>query len=356
VTGFLHVVLPNDIDDPATPSGGNVYDRRICDGLGAYGWSVLEYPVRGTWPRPGPTHREGLARVMAALPDHAVILIDGLIASAVPEILTPHARRLALVVLVHAPLGERAGRARDREREALACAGALVTTSRWSARRLAELYPSLAGRIHAAPPGVDAAPLASGSPAGNRLLCVAPVSPHKGHDVLVGALAMVRDLPWRCAFVGQLDRDPGFVDQIRRRVHADGIAERISFVGPRVGIELSAHYRAADLLVQATRGETYGMVVTEALARGVPVLASAVDGLPEALGDTPEGIPGLLVPAGDPAAFAGALRRWLTDPQLRTSLRSRARTRRSTLDDWSHTSTRISEILSAAATGAMAGR
>ena len=36
----LHVVVPNDIDDPATPSGGNTYDRRICQGLAATGWSV----------------------------------------------------------------------------------------------------------------------------------------------------------------------------------------------------------------------------------------------------------------------------------------------------------------------------
>ena len=48
----LHVVLPNDIDDPATPSGGNRYDRRVLDGLAAAGWSIREHPVYGTWPQP----------------------------------------------------------------------------------------------------------------------------------------------------------------------------------------------------------------------------------------------------------------------------------------------------------------
>src|SRR5262252_8713737 len=107
MTRPLDVVLPNDIDDPLSPSGGNVYDRRVCDGLSAHGWSVRESPVRGRWPSPGRADRDRLAGVLAGLPDHALVLIDGLIASAVPEVLAAHARRLALVVLVHAALGER---------------------------------------------------------------------------------------------------------------------------------------------------------------------------------------------------------------------------------------------------------
>src|SRR6266511_3741505 len=81
----VHVVLPNDIDDPATPSGGNTYDRRICQGLAAWGWSVREHAVPGPWPRPTVTERAGLARVLFAVPDNAVVLLDGLVASAVPD-------------------------------------------------------------------------------------------------------------------------------------------------------------------------------------------------------------------------------------------------------------------------------
>ncbi len=58
----------------------------------------------------------------------------------------------------------------------------------------------------------------------------------------------------------------------------------VRFAGPLTGAELAASYAAADLLVLPSRAETYGMVVTEALARGIPVLATAVDGVPEALG------------------------------------------------------------------------
>ena len=78
-----------------------------------------------------------------------------------------------------------------------------------------------------------------------------------------------------------------------------------------------------------SRAETYGMVVTEALARGIPVLASDAGGLPETLGRDPDGrVPGLLVPPGDAAALAAALRGWLDDPAGGPSSGRRARERR----------------------------
>ena len=117
-------------------------------------------------------------------------------------------------------------------------------------------------------------------------------------------------------------------------------------VGPRTGDQLDAAYAVADLLVLASRGETYGMVVTEALGRGIPVLATATNGLPEALGHAPDGsLPGLLVEPDDPAALAAALRRWLSDTDLRQRLRRSARGRRTTLTGWAGTSELISKVL-----------
>jgi len=346
----IHVVLPNDIDDPASPSGGNVYDRRVCRGLAAAGWLVREHAVAGGWPHPGPADMARLGRVLAQLPDGAVVLLDGLVASTAPSVLVPEAQRLRLVVLVHMALGS-AG-----EQAVLSAAAALLTTSEWSRQRLIDRYGLPADRVHAAPPGVDAAPLALGSRDGGDLLCVAAVAPHKGHDVLLGALSRLRDAPWRCACVGSLARDPGFVDGLRRAAREDGLTDRIRFPGPLVGPSLQASYASADLLVLPSRGESYGMVVTEALARGIPVLTTAVDGLPEALGRAPGGdLPGLLVPPDDPLALADALRQWLSASDLRARLRAAARARRATLSDWSVTSTLVAEVLSTCA-GAGAGR
>ena len=116
----VHVVLPEGVDDPARPSGGNAYDRRVCRGLASIGWSVDEHAVPGGWPRPDAASCAALADVVQRIPDDAVVLLDGLVASAAPEALVPQASRLRLVVLVHMPLGDRppddgAEEARTRE-------------------------------------------------------------------------------------------------------------------------------------------------------------------------------------------------------------------------------------------------
>jgi glycosyltransferase involved in cell wall biosynthesis len=117
-----------------------------------------------------------------------------------------------------------------------------------------------------------------------------------------------------------------------------------------VGADLDRAYAGADALVLASRIETYGMVVTEALARGLPVIATAPGGLPEALRGPDPGLEaGLLVPVGDRDAFAAALRAWLTDRGLRESLRRAATARRETLTGWPDTTERIAAVLELAA-------
>jgi glycosyltransferase involved in cell wall biosynthesis len=292
-----------------------------------------------------------LARIVDRIPDGAVVLLDGLIASAAPEALAPHSARLRQVVLVHMPLGHRpAGdEVRARERRVLEAAAAVVTTSGWTRRRLVELYALDADRVHVAEPGVDAARIAPGTTAGDALLCVAAVTRDKGHDVLLDGLSAVTDLSWRCACVGSLDRDPAFADRVRRRAMAGPLRDRVRFAGPRTGAALDRAYAAADMLVLASHAETYGMVVTEALARGLPVLAADVGGVTEALGHAKDGTrPGLLVPPDDPAALGAALRSWLGDAELRRRLRRAARERRASLRGWPATAAIVAEVLGGA--------
>jgi len=350
----VQVIVPGDIDDPARPSGGNMYDWRVYHGLAALGWVVHEHAVPGAWPRPSEAGLAALAGALRRIPDGGVVLLDGLIASAAPEALVPQARRLRQVVLVHMPLGHRpphddAAAVRAREREVLEAAAAIITTSAWTRHRLEELYALPADRVHVVRPGVDAACLAPGTAAGSALLCVATLTPDKGHDVLVDGLAMVADLSWRCACVGSLARDPVFADGVRRHAQNSGLGDQVHFPGPRSGPELDRAFAAADLLVLVSHAEAYGMVVTEALAHGLPVLATEVGGVTEALGHGDDGTrPGLLVPPGDPTALAAALRTWLGDAELRGRLRRAARERRASLYGWPDTTGLLAGVLAGA--------
>jgi glycosyltransferase involved in cell wall biosynthesis len=346
-----YFVVPDGIDDPTRPSGGNTYDRHLRRELGGHGWSVRERAVAGFWDRPDAASFAGLEATLRGIPDDAVVLVDGLIASTAPEVLVSQASRLRLVVLVHMPLGHRPtdDEARRREDAVLTAATASVTTSAWTRRRLVELYDLPADRVHVAEPGAPAAERAIGIESGEALLCVGAVSFEKGHDVLLEALGSISALPWHCTCVGSLDRDPAFVESLRRSAPAAELGGRLSFPGPRTEADLDRSYASADLLVVASRAETYGLVVTEALARGLPVVAAEVGGVGEALGEDAAGArPGLLVAPEDPAALGDALRAWLGDAELRAGLRRAAAERRESLPRWSTTASVVARVLAEA--------
>jgi glycosyltransferase involved in cell wall biosynthesis len=353
VTAAAHVVLPDSVDDPVRPSGGNTYDRHVCRGLTSLGWSVHAHAVPGAWPRPDQPALGALAGVLQRIRDDSVVLVDGLVASAAPEVLVPEARRLREVILVHMPLGHRpadeGGSARAREAAVLSAAAAVVTTSGWTRSALLEMYSLPADRVHVAEPGADVAELATGTADGGALLCVAAVTFNKGHDLLLDALETLSDLSWRCVCVGSLDREPAFARRLRRRSLNGALDGRVEFPGPRTGADLDRDYAAADLLVLPSRAETYGMALTEALARGVPVVAAEVGGVTEAVGYGADGVrPGLMVPPGDPAALGAALRAWLRDPELRGRLRRAACERRKTLPRWASTASALEIVLATA--------
>ncbi|GIF22526.1 glycosyl transferase [Paractinoplanes tereljensis] len=303
---------------------------------------VHEIAIGGSWPVPAAPARAALDRALRDIPDKSDVLIDGLVACGVPELLEPHRHRLRLIVLVHLPLSDETGldaaeaaRLREKERATLHLATRVIATSNAAAQRISDMHDLT--DVAVAVPGVDPAPLAAPSADGGRLLCVAAVTPRKGQDLLVTALELdLAELSWSCTFVGAL---------IRPVAHTSA---NIRFTGPKAGVDLDAAYANADLFVLPSRAETYGMVVTEALARGLPVLATDVGGVAEALGHAPDGtLPGFLIPPDDPTALAAALHRWLTEPALRAELRASAAARRETLPTWTDTARHISAALNA---------
>ena len=348
----IHVVVPEGFDNPGQPTGGNIYDRRVCAGLAEAGWEVLVATVAAAGPVPGPGARADLARIVSAIGDGETVLIDGLIASPTAAQLLPHTGRIRMAVLLHMPLATAVDTHHDAsaecsERAVLRAAAGVVVTSDWTRRQVLTRYAIPACRVHVARPGVDRV-AAPARPVPGHLICVGVLGRHKGQDLLVEALADLADRDWHCVLAGSLDRDPDFVEKLQARITRLGYGHRVRLSGVLTGAALSHAYATADLLVAPSRAETYGMTVTEALAHGLPVIAAAVGGLPEALGSTADGTrPGQLVPPGDPAALAAALGDWLGDERHRRRLRAAARQRRSTLRGWQLTTQEIANALAA---------
>ncbi len=348
----VHVVVPEGFDDPGQPTGGNIYDRRVCAELAEAGWEVLITTVAAAWPVSGPGARADLARIVSAIPDGETVLIDGIIASPAAAQLLPHTGRIRMTVLLHMPLAtvldtRHDASAQRSERVVLRAAAGVVVTSEWTRRQVLARYAIPAHQVHVARPGVDRV-AAPGRPVRGRLICVGVLGRHKGQDLLVEALADLAERDWHCVLAGPPGRDPAYAEQLQARITRLGYGHRIRLSGVLTGAALSHTYTTAELLVAPSRAETYGMAVTEALAHGLPVIAAAVGGLPEALGSTADGTrPGRLVPPGDPAALAATLADWLGDERHRHRLRAAARQRRSTLRGWEQTTQEIANALTA---------
>ena len=208
-------MLPGGIDDPAAPSGGNRYDRRVCDGLAALGWTVREHPVPGTWPQPDRAARARLAaRARPACPTARWCCWTAWSPAPSPRCWCPRRAGCGWWCWCTCRSATR------RERAVLRSAAAVVTTSDWTRRRVLEQHRLDPATVHVAEPGVDAAALAPGTAAGTELLCVGAVSAVKGHDVLVDALALLGGPAGALHLRRQPDPGPG----LRRARCATGSA------------------------------------------------------------------------------------------------------------------------------------
>lgn len=319
------------------PTGGNVYDDRLAEALLAAGADLRRHHVQGVWPS---DREQDRAEVATVLRSHAVWLVDSIIACAVPDlVIEATGRGQQVTVLLHSLLSSELGlaerdrqRYRDLEAAALCAASRVVTPSQWAADDLRRRYGITDTVV--AHPGVDAVPLTPGSSAGTRLLSLGSLTPTKDQLGLVAALGQIAPLPWSARLVGGDLVRPDYSAVVRESIRSQRLTARITITGALTGSALEAVWTATDLLVVTSRSETYGMVVAEALAHGIPAVVSAGTGTVEALGEVDGSVPGTAVPAGDTAALTAVLRRWLTDRGLRHRWRTAARRRRETLTSW----------------------
>jgi glycosyltransferase involved in cell wall biosynthesis len=335
----LALAAPQPLD---ARTGGCIYNRRMVDELRLLGWDADVLPLDRTFPHPTAGALDDAGRAMAALPPGTIVAVDSLALGAMPDLVAAESTRLRVAALMHLPLA--ADLARDPadaaglepgERRALHAAALVIVTGA-AALPLLERYELPPHRIRIVEPGTDTAPLARGARASRAnhvdVLCVAALNPLKGHDVLIEALARVRDARWHLTCAGDVTRHAETAERVREAAVRLGVGDRVTFAGELDSSELEARYDRADVAVSASRQETYGMAVAEALARGLPVVATITGAAGDLLGDRHRA--GLLVPPGDVDALSLALARIISDSDLRANLASNARRVRDELPGW----------------------
>jgi glycosyltransferase involved in cell wall biosynthesis len=352
VTPSLHLVVPGPLN---TCTGGFIYDRRIVQGLTRDGWQVSVHELDTSFPFPDERARRNAAERLAAIPDGAVVIVDGLALGALPDEARQASVRLQLIALVHHPLALETGLSVDQEhalaegeRRALAATRHVLVTSRATAETLTGSYGVEPANLSVVEPGTDRGPVAAGSDGGAvELLSVASLTPRKGHTILVSALSRLKHLEWHLVCAGSLERHPETTAAVREVIRRERLGARIELVGEVEGPRLNAVYGRADAFVLATLLEGYGMAVAEALAHGLPVIASRTGGITDLIAAGA----GILVPAGSVDALTAALADVISDSGRRQVLARGARQVRRRLRSWDEASAAIANVIKRVTTG-----
>ncbi len=342
-------------------SGGTIYNERI-----ATHWATTVECVPGGWPFPDDADRDCLRQaLLASSADRRTpVLIDGLIGcAAAQEVNDARAAGLRVVILVHLPLPAETGWTPAQQRQlaaseaaALDSASGVACTSAWAARDLGRRYG--VNDVAVAEPGVDQRRVATG---GRPIQLITPASytPRKNHRLLVEALAapVLADLEWQALWLGA---DPcGFGrERLGDEVTAAGLTDRVTLSPARSGTDLDEVWARSDLLLLPSVAETYAMVVSEAMASGIPAIVGARTAAEETLrggvslqGSTDLthrlGVPGAALATDDPASWAETVARWLTSEPLREEWRSAALVRRDHLPAWNVPAGILADLMSA---------
>ncbi|XUY28717.1 glycosyltransferase family 4 protein [Agrobacterium sp. rho-8.1] len=328
-------------------TGGYGYDREIIRELRHLGWEVTLLPLGDGFPSPSPETLREAERRLSALEDNTLVMIDGLAFGVMDAWAAREADRLRIIALVHHPLALETGlseeqqtQVRQSETRALSAVRHIFVTSPMTAGELKKTFGVSGLKITVALPGT-VKPQVSRKVENDipQILSVGSLTQRKGHDILISALATVRELDWRATIIGSPHLDPGVADRLEDQIRTLNLSSRIALAGE--SDDLAAAYAKADIFALASRYEGYGMVFAEALSFGLPIVACKAGAVPDVVPSEA----GLLVPVDDVEAIASALRLLLTDRQERGRRAEAAARAGALLPGWKDTANIISTTL-----------
>ena len=339
--------IPGDID---TLTGGYLYEKRLLSGLRDLGHDMQHLQLPASFPDAGPDDMACAVGMLQSLDPARPLILDGLVSGAIdPAGLATV--RAPVIAMVHHPLAEESGLNEARqsqllqtERENLRLSRHVLVPSPHTRRILIDRYDVRPAKITVARPGVDKTRLPRAPVSPPLILSVGILHPRKGHDVLIAALTRIAHLDWQAVIVGN-PWDRSHAAALQDMVNASPVAARIQLAGRVSDTRLRRLYARASVFALATRYEGYGIVFDEALLNGLPVVSCDTGAVPETL---PTGTR-LLTPIDDPAAFAAALDRILSDGALRERLTLAAEAAGQALPDGRDTATTASKVIAAVA-------
>jgi glycosyltransferase involved in cell wall biosynthesis len=308
-------------------TGGERYNWEVIEGLRRRGIDVVVRDENGlpAWSRYGPQAWVGfLNTVYAERKCTHIFAVHGIHRRLVPALrFAKSALKKKIVVLVHhlsSPLktGSAAFQERLFEKWFAKSADVVVAVSEYTAdavvalgvprNKISVIYPALD------PPGIR-------KPVKDKLktiniLSIGVISPRKGYDIAIESLAGLGD-NFALIIAGDDTACPAYVEKLRGLSASLGFSDKVRFAGRVSDDELEELFAEADIYIQPSFLEGFGISALEAAARGIPVITTDVGAIPEIFED---GSTALFVEAGDSGSLRTAVERLATDERLREKL------------------------------------
>jgi glycosyltransferase involved in cell wall biosynthesis len=348
----LIFVYPGDF---STLTGGYAYDRRLVQGLETLGWQVQWISLGDGYPFPSKEQLEKASSLLLQLDVGVPMLVDGLALGVMPDLTPLLAKRHPMVGLVHHPLAFESGLSGDQvkslqasETQSLAHVIKVVATSPKTARDLTDFYGVPSQRVAVVLPGTDRyVPTQTSVAKTNQslrpvqLLSVGSVIPRKAFHVLVHALSSLKSHSWTLTIAGDVTRDTHAFAKLQESIRACSLEDRIHVLGAVSDAELHKLYATSDVFVLASLYEGYGMVFAEAMANGLPIVATTGG----AISETVPKQAGLLVEPGNAAALSDAIRVLIEDDAYRSQLAQGARLAAAEQPSWEESVQKFDRLL-----------
>jgi glycosyltransferase involved in cell wall biosynthesis len=313
-------------------TGGWIYNRHLIDWLDRHMGGVREITVPVCFPKPDAAVLGQIAALFDGVEPDAVLVMDHIYGCMLWPLLSVQPFRLVLIYH-HSVVEERgSGGAHQSsiEQSALQRADAVVVTSDESRDYVTRQYGIAADRVITGRPGNDPVPQSPAHDAGPwRLLAVGAVIPRKRYEFLVEALAKLQRSDWSLTIAGNTDRYRDYVADLQNLVDARALSGHITLSGELSAPALDALWSRTHLYIASSFYEGYGMAISEAICRGVPVISTPSGAVASWAGDA-----ALLVDADDPAAMTARIAAIMADPLAYEAARQRTARFASALPSW----------------------